>query len=100
MGAALMLEALGVPRETIAADYALTDLAADAIRRSRPAESEAYAVRLTPEVMQAILRADALYLDAAFAAIEARHGSVTGYFAEELDVTDAMVEEIRTLLLE
>ena len=100
VGAALILEALNVPRATIVADYVLSDDAAEGIQRLRPGESEALARRLAPGVVRELLRADACYLEAAFAAIEAGHGSVSGYLSAQLGVDDRMLRRIRSQLLE
>jgi protein-tyrosine phosphatase len=100
--AALILSALGVPRETVVADYLLSDqLARDRIlARNRQHGEGSPTSRLAPEVLRVVLGADASYLAAAFASIEARSGSLEGYLADELGVGQSMLDEIRALLLE
>jgi protein-tyrosine phosphatase len=100
--AALILSALGVPRETVMADYLLSD---HLVERRREAHERAGGslnpiAQLPPDVVRAILGADASYLEAGFAAIEARHGSLTGYLADELGVAEPMLAEIRGRLVE
>lgn len=73
VGAALTLSALGVDRDTIVADYLLTN------QYWREDGSNA---RALPEEAMAVLgRVDERLLAAAFAAIEADHGSVDGFLA-------------------
>jgi protein tyrosine/serine phosphatase len=86
----------------VVADYLLSDqLARDRIlARNRQHGEGSPTSRLAPEVLRVVLGADASYLAAAFAAIEARSGSLEGYLADELDVGQSMLDEIRTLLLE
>jgi protein-tyrosine phosphatase len=99
--AALVLNALGVQRETIIEDYGLSDrvdfrrlFAASASRTNRAL------VSLHPEVVTAIFNSDPAYLHAAFAAIESKHGSVDLYLREELGVTADNLLSIRQRLLE
>jgi protein-tyrosine phosphatase len=100
--AALILSALGVPRETVVADYLLSDQLARARHeaRERAGGGANPVARHAPEVIRAIFAADASYLASAFDALEARHGSVEGYLADELSVTAPMLREIRNLLLD
>jgi protein-tyrosine phosphatase len=100
--AALILSALGVPRETVTADYLLSDQLARSRHERRAAEDggEGPASRFDPDVLRIVLGADASYLEAAFAAIEARHGTLEGYLAEALSVDAGQLEKIRALLLE
>jgi protein-tyrosine phosphatase len=100
--AALILTALGVPRETVTKDYALSDkvvdfrrtYAAKANGRSSPLE------KMPPDIVTAILSSDPDYIRAALAAIEERHGSVEQYLQDELDVTARDLDAIRQQLLE
>jgi protein-tyrosine phosphatase len=102
-GAALILTALGVPRETVVADYALSDKVVDFrkafARDAEGAEPSPFA-KLPPEVVAPLLASDPDYIRAMFAAIERRHGSVDHYLQKELGVTTAELEAIRTRLLE
>lgn len=99
VGAALLLSALGVPRETIFADYLLSN------QHYRPGPDIAAAMsgrhgdwllRLRPEMLQVMLNVEASYLEAAFAAIEREYGSVAGYLESALGVDRAACDALRT----
>ncbi|MBU6371185.1 MAG: tyrosine-protein phosphatase [Alphaproteobacteria bacterium] len=107
LAAALVLIVLGVPRETVRADYELTDRAVDFMAQFKaqpnPApETDSYAFlrRLPPEMVMPLMRADPAYLDAALAQIEQQYGSVTAYVKKRLGVTDAEIAAMRARLLE
>lgn len=98
VGAALLLTALGVPRETLFEDYLLSN------EHYRPGPEVAAAMSgrhgdwlltLRPEMMQVMLQVDASYLEAAFATIERDHGSVEGYLEQALGVDRAARERLR-----
>jgi protein-tyrosine phosphatase len=98
--AALILSALGVPRETVLDDYVLTEQVVDleAIFMDRRRKNE-----LTDQsrgVVRAILKSDASYLHAALDAVEERHGSVTAYLRDALGITEDALFAIRQSLLE
>lgn len=97
---AVVLLALGVPRETIVADYLLTNRFTRATTRRR-AWLVFLASRLSvrPREMRALLEARETYLDAAFQAMIERWGSVEGYLREGLGLTDALRERLRAALL-
>jgi hypothetical protein len=50
--------------------------------------------------LRVILGAEAGFLETAFAVIEERHGDLETYLANELSVSPAMLEKIRSLLVE
>jgi len=95
--AALVLSALGVPRDTVLADYELTARAdfSQLNRERRIVERE-----ISPEVMAPLMAADASYLEAMFEAIEARSGSFEAYLADELGVGSAERARMQELLLD
>jgi len=105
---ALVLAALGVPRETILADYVLTndavDLRAHVLQRSATgaglAASAEPLLSLAHEALDTVLTAHPDYLLASFEAIEARHGTVHAYLRDELDVGPGVLDRLRTNLLE
>lgn len=99
--AALVLSALGVPRDVVLQDFILTDAVVDleSVLADR-AKSGGSLGAQSPEVRYAILRADPDYMAAALAAIDARHGSVEGYLRDVLDVDAAALETLRDALLE
>lgn len=99
--AALVLSALGVPRDVVMEDFALTNEVANLHRILTGGMPRAGTMASqSPEVANAILHADPDYISAALAEIEARHGSVEGYLAEVLDVNAGELAGIRDRLLD
>lgn len=103
VGAALLLTALGVPRDTIVADYLLSN------EHYRPGPEVAAAMSgrhgdwllaLRPEMLQVMLTVDAAYLDAAFVAIERAHGSTDGYLESALGLDAEARAQLRRLYTE
>lgn len=111
VAAALILTALGVPQETVIADYLLSNESLDLDRQTAEWMSHANAdakadadsahslVHLAPEVRRAMLGVDADYLLAAFAEIARRHGSIDSYLQSELGVGAAEREALAQVLL-
>jgi protein-tyrosine phosphatase len=99
--AALVLCALGVPRETIVEDFVLTDAVGD-LRQSmlRRADEASLLSRQPPEIADAILGAHPEYIDAALTVVESRHGSIEGYMREVLDLDGPALTRIRENLLD
>jgi protein-tyrosine phosphatase len=98
--AALALLAVGVPRPTVVEDYLLTNRYTRRTTRRRTwlvFVASRFAVR--PREMRALLEARAEYLEAAFALMEARHGSIEGYLRHALGVTDERRARLRAALL-
>jgi protein-tyrosine phosphatase len=99
--AALVLLALGVPRATIVEDYLLTNhLTRWTMRRRTWLVFLASRLSMRPSEMRALLEAREPYLEAAFATMEAAHGSIDAYLREALGVTDDLRARLRLALLE
>lgn len=100
VGAALLLEVAGVPRETIIEDYVLTDRSFDDIVRlvGNDAMRTAFA-GMERSVGETLLRARPVYLVAMFEAVAARSGSVTGYMRDVLGLGDGELKRVRAALL-
>ncbi|CAN7183741.1 tyrosine-protein phosphatase [Phenylobacterium sp. LjRoot225] len=96
VAAALILQALGVPEETIVEDYLLSNLAYD---RAASATAAALA-HIDPEVTAAILGVDDRYIRAALAAIDDAHGSVERYLQDQLGLTGDALGRLEAHLLE
>ncbi len=98
IAAALVLTLLAVPRETIVADYALSDDIVDykAQLQDSTAKNPSYAflTQLPWEVVEPLLASDPAYIEAALDELAARHGSVEAFITKELDVTPAMKQAI------
>ena len=97
IGAALILTALGVDRETIEQDYLLTNeviknsdqhssmaLPEDASEKQK--QMYAFFAQLPPEIRGVLGGVEASWLESAFAEMERQHGSVEGYIEHALDV--------------
>jgi len=89
--AAMVLTALGVPRQTVFEDYLLTNAYWDAGARHRPG--------MSAEAAAAIFSAREDYLTAAFDAIENRYGTVDAYLADYVGLTDDAREALRSVCL-
>jgi protein-tyrosine phosphatase len=92
--AAILLTALGVPREAVIADYlASNDHVWPAYEPMLAVDQDLLAL-VKPMLVQ-----HAAYLDAAFGEAEARYGSFGGFLADGLDFTSADVDRLRAGLL-
>lgn len=107
IGAALLLTALGVPRETVVTDYALSEQVVDYqeafLNTDEPVAADdpyAFLRQLPVEIVAPLLRSDPRYLETALDAFVEQHGSVLAYIQSELDVTDEELAAIRAELLE
>jgi len=100
--AALILSALGVARESVVEDYLLTDRVIDlkSVFMERAQKRNSTLMNQSPDLVAAILRSDADYLDAAFDAIEQKHGSVAAYLQDALGLNEEAMSAIRQQLLE
>lgn len=92
VAAALILTVLGVPAETVMADYLLSNQ----YYQPKPPEpgredpTTAMFARLPADAIQALMGVDAAYLNASFAAIEDK-GGMDRYVAEQLKLSPADV---------
>ena len=105
IAAALILTALGVPREQVVADYAMSDDVVDyaeAFLETEEADDGPYAFmrRLPREAILPLLASEPAYIETALDSLEAEYGSVLDFLRAELAVTDAELEAIRARLLE
>lgn len=98
---ALTLHALGAHRDDIFADYLATN------RHNRADERMAdllaqfeqnHGRRVSEDLLRQVMAADAAYLEAAFAAIEAEHGDVDAYLANVVALTPARREQLQARL--
>jgi len=95
MLAALTHHLLGVGRDDMVEDYLLTNVAVDLHRRA-PAIAEQLkgltGRTASHDAVVAFMGVEEAYLEAAFDAIDARHGSIDGYLEQALGV-DALLRE-------
>jgi protein-tyrosine phosphatase len=99
---AFLLLTLGVPEDTVLADYALTTnyLKEDTAANRKMLTNAAPAIsHLTPEQRNVLMAADPAYLKSTLNAINTRYGSFANYRRQELGVSDSDVETLRSRLL-
>ena len=90
-GAAIVLSALGVPRETVFEDYLLTNKYWDRAGRERPG--------MDAETVASIFSAREEYLNGAFKAIEDQCGTIQKYLNEVLELDGAALAKLRSACL-
>lgn len=101
VGSALILTALGVPRNIVVSDYALSERYQQSTMRqqagtpSKPNPQAAMMAQIPPEVIQVLMRTDPAYIEATLDAIDKEYGSVEGYLSKELGVTTADIAALR-----
>jgi protein-tyrosine phosphatase len=96
---AIVLTALGVPRELVLRDYLLSnDLHRTGYTKLRYDLVKIGIVR-DPELLRPILEQSATYLGAAFEEADRRYGSFGRFLAHGLEVSDAMLTGLRRALL-
>ena len=101
-GAAMILSALGVERETVMHDYMLTARYVSTARELRFVErkyKDHFPAHVPIESVAPMLEAREEYLGAAFEAIDARYPSVDRYLAEALGVDASLRSRLRSRLL-
>lgn len=108
IAAGLILTALGVPRETVLADYAMSEKVRAEAEAKQPKEAKAaqaqgawaFISRLPADVREPLMKSDPAYLEAAFKQMEAEHGSVEGYLEQRLGVGPKEIDTLRATYLE
>ena len=107
--AALILSALGVPREVVVRDYALSeqvvDYEAELLARNAGGEDpdrELYATLSATRtaLVRPLLRSDPAYIRSTFAYLDETYGGVMGYIRTELEIDDTELAGMRAALLE
>ncbi|MFB0610752.1 tyrosine-protein phosphatase [Aurantiacibacter poecillastricola] len=109
MAAALILSAVGVPRESVLDDYAMTDrivASEDDMARSLftgksggDRAKGSMRERFPPEAIAVMRSARPSFLESAFAGIERDYGTLPEYFAA-IGANDAVLGRLRKLLVE
>ncbi|MEZ5945601.1 MAG: tyrosine-protein phosphatase [Hyphomonas sp.] len=108
VGAALILSALGVPRDTVVADYALSEKLVDysaefKLSDEAPVQEDGpytYLRKLPPELVAPLMRSDPAYIESVLDHIDATYGSVDAYIQQELGVDETQLAALRQKLLE
>ena len=100
---ALILSALGVPRETILTDYELSNRYFTGHSFAADAEADpamAFFMQLPEDVRAVFMGVDADYLVAVFDVIDRDYGSVEAYLDREIGVDGADLDVLRALYTE
>jgi len=100
--AALILAALGVPRETIVADFIMTERAVDlqkALLRTKPNPKYAHFAKLDEDTRAAFGGAKPSYINAFLESVDEKCGSVENYLSD-LGITRSDIGSIRSSLLD
>lgn len=106
IAAALLLSALGVEREAVVADYAMSEKVVDYMQIFADASTidedspYAFLAQMPPDLVKPLLRSDPRYIESALASLEEEHGSVLAYIQTELGVDDDELMSLREMLLE
>jgi protein-tyrosine phosphatase len=101
--AALTHHALGVSRDDLMSDYLATNEAVRLKERApeiRRRIQESYGRPASDEAVIAFLGVEPAFLEAAFTAIDASHGSLDGYLAEVLGVDSVARENLAARLID
>ena len=99
IAAALLLYSLGVPYDTIIADYEATNY----YRKAENAKSTAQMVKymhVDEDVAKSMMAAKKEYLDATFAAITKQYGSVDNYLRTQIGLDDQKIALLKKKFLE
>lgn len=109
VAAALVLTALGVGRDDIVRDYALSDQVVDfeaelfntnLSDQARKDDLSNWVARTPMEVLRPLLRSDPAYIERAFLYLDSRYAGALGYIRTELGIDERALSCIRERLLE
>jgi protein-tyrosine phosphatase len=103
IAAALILSALDVPRSTIMEDFMLTNEAIDVELMSKMLAmifSKNSDYEIDPAAIEPMLIVQPIYLETAFAAIDAEYGSMDNYLQDALGLTAARRAQLKKVLLD
>jgi protein-tyrosine phosphatase len=97
IGTALVLHVLGVPYQTIRADFLLSNASIDtaSLRKALPPDLAA----LPDDALLPLAGVEAGYLDTAFATLRKDYGSVEGYLQKEVGIGPREVAQLRRRML-
>jgi protein-tyrosine phosphatase len=105
VAAAIVLRALGVSTQAVIEDYVLSASLQDLQqlyggRNFQRHGSWEFLSTLPPEIRAPLIAAEPEYIEAMLGTLDQRYGSVDGYLASRLGVTDAALGHIRELYLD
>jgi protein-tyrosine phosphatase len=100
IAAALLLDVLGVERETVIEDYVVTDRFIDGlvtIIKNDPGSRRLGAI--PDHIWAPLVTADRAYIETMFETVEARHGSAEGFMREVLEMDESDIAGLRRQLV-
>jgi protein-tyrosine phosphatase len=98
IAAALILIALGVPRETVVEDYTLTNRTFDPAKVQRSDAKAANPWRsLPPDVLRAYMAADPAYIGEVFKVLDTHAGGAPGYLHDQFGLTPEKIRRLRNM---
>ena len=98
VGAALILSALGVPKEYVIADYAATNVYwKDARERMMQAMAKS---GMAESSLKSMLAANPKYIETFLQTIDTKYGSMDNFLRKELELDRAKIERLKSLYLE
>lgn len=101
MASALILLSVGVPEETVMQDFLLTNhYTRDKVQKSLAIIWISSLFRTKPTDVKPLMGVEERYLEAGFAAMREKNGSIDTYLRETLGLTDEKRERLRQRLLE
>ena len=98
IAAALLLYALGVPYNTITADYTATNYYRAA--ENKKAVKGMAAMHMDKDVAATMMGADKQYIDATFAAINKQYGSIDSFLKNQIGLDDQKMAILKNKFLE
>jgi protein-tyrosine phosphatase len=100
IASAILLALLGVPDETIVADYSQSNAAFDRVYEAARRDRSLSSIGLSPDVLLPVLVANPVWIRAVLQHIRVTYGSVENYVRERAGVDDATIARLREMLLE
>lgn len=103
VAAAFVLSALGVPRDIIIEDYALSEKIVDFQKELVGGSKDGalgFLANLPPEIVAPMMRTEPSYIIATFDAVEKKYGSIERYFETALGISQNDLAQLRNRLLE
>ncbi len=97
---ALLLSLLGVPRNTVIAEYSLTNLSFDALSAELKSNNSLAAFGLTPEKLAPVMIANPAWMEHTLDHIDQKYGSVEGYLKTAAHLDEETLARIRANLLQ
>ncbi|MET0545341.1 MAG: tyrosine-protein phosphatase [Caulobacterales bacterium] len=100
VAAALILDLLGVARETVVEDYVFTNRYYDRLCQMMHADPESnHLADVDESLWYPLMRAESVYIETMFNVVESRHGSSEGFLRDALNLDADVTTAIRRHLL-